>query len=255
MKGIKGKVALVTGSAAGIGRATAIAFSNEGAKVVVSDVNIQGGEETVNIIKKNKGEAFFIKCDVSKTSEVKQMVNICVERYGKLDFAFNNAGIVTGIDKTHELTEENFDKLINVNLKGVWLCMKYEIIQMLKQNKNGYSIVNMGSIAAMRGVGSIGLPVYGATKAGVVQLTRIAALEHAQTGIRINAVCPGLINTSMASRQNEVDPEAMARIAAGLPIGRSGEPEEIAGAVVWLCSDDASFVIGHALSLDGGAGA
>lgn len=247
-KQFAGKVSLVTGGASGIGRAAALAFGREGAKAVVTDVLVEGGEETVRMIKESGGQATFIKTDVSKTTEVEMLIEKVVETYGRLDFAFNNAGIEGTVALTADCTEKNWDRTININLKGIWLCMKYEIPQMLQQG--GGAIVNMASVAGL--VGFRGLPAYCASKGGVVQLTRSAALEYAKDGIRVNVVCPGVIRTPMVERLLFGQPEAEAGFVAMEPVGRMGKPEEIAEAVVWLCSDAASFVTGHPMVVDGG---
>ena len=249
MKGpFEGKVALVTGGSSGIGRATALVFAREGAKIVVADVLVNDGQETVNLIQRQGGEAIFVKTDVSRANEVEAMTNKAIETYGRLDYAVNNAGIEGAIAPTADCTEANWDRTIDTNLKGVWLCMKYEIPQMLK--RGGGSIVNMASVAGL--VGFQGLPAYCASKGGIVQLTRAAALEYAKAGIRINAVCPGVIHTPMVDRVTGGKPEVEAQFTALEPVGRMGNPEEIAEAVVWLCSDAASFVTGHPLVVDGG---
>lgn len=242
----KGKVALVTGGSFGIGRATAIAFAKKGAKIVI--VDWVEDSETLHVIKAAGGEAIFIKCDVSKADEVKGMIEKTIATFGRLDYAFNNAGTEGIMASTHECTEENFDKTIDVNLKGVWLCMKYEIPEILKQGKG--VIVNSSSIAGL--VGSPGLPAYVATKHGVIGLTKTAALEYAKAGIRVNAVCPGAIKTAMIDRITGKNKEVEDQFEAMEPIGRMGEPEEVAKAVIWLCSDEASFVTGHPLAVDGG---
>ena len=248
MKGIRGKIALVTGGGSGIGQATALTLAREGARVIVADVLVEGGEETVRRIKKADGEAIFVKTDVSKAAEVEILIKKIIETYDRLDCAVNNAGIEGEQAPTSEYAEENWDRLINVNLKGVWLCMKYEIPQMLKQG--GGAIVNMASVAGL--VGFQNLPAYVASKHGIIGLTKTAALEYAKNGIRINAVCPGVIRTAMVDRILGGDPEAEASFVALEPIGRLGAPEEIAEAVVWLCSDAASFVTGHPMVVDGG---
>ena len=244
----EGKVALVTGGSAGIGRATALAFARDGAKVVVSDVNVQGGEETADIIKDSGGKSIFIPTDVSNNADVEAMVEQTVSVYGRLDCAHNNAGVAPVRALTHEGSEENWDFVLDINLKGVWLCMKHEIIQMLKQGSG--AIVNTASIA-----GLVGRPKglsYPPSKAGVIGLTKTAALEYAQSGIRVNAVCPGVIRTAMHESQVEQIPELEQQAIAQHPMGRLGNPEEIAEAVIWLCSDSASFVTGHPLVVDGG---
>jgi NAD(P)-dependent dehydrogenase (short-subunit alcohol dehydrogenase family) len=244
---VQGKVALVTGGGSGIGRATAVAFAAEGAKVVVADIVVDGGEETVRLIKAAGGEAVFIKTDVTKAAEVEVMVKQAVDTYGRLDCAFNNAGIEGATALTHECTEENWDRVVAVDLKGVWLCMKYEIPQMLPQG--GGAIVNTASVAGL--VGFQAIPAYVASKHGVNGLTKTAALEYAKSGIRVNAVCPGVIHTPMVERFFKANPEASESMSALEPVGRLGKPEEIAAAVVWLCSDAASFVTGLPMAVDG----
>jgi len=245
-KTFKDKVAIVTGGSFGIGQATAIAFAKRGAKVVVGDW-IEDSE-TLQQIKKEGGEALFVKCDVSKDSDVKNLVDKTIKAFGRIDFAFNNAGIEGTTANTHECTEENWDKTISINLKGIWLCMKHEIPHMLKQGKG--AIVNCASIAGL--VGFPGLPAYVASKHGVTGLTKTAALENAKQGIRINAVCPGVIKTAMIDRVTGKDKTAEKQYEDMEPVGRMGSPEEVAEAVVWLCSDAASFVTGHPLAVDGG---
>jgi NAD(P)-dependent dehydrogenase (short-subunit alcohol dehydrogenase family) len=200
------------------------------------------------MIKKAGGEAIFVKADVSKAAEVEAMVNKAVETYGRLDCTFNNAGVEGVFATTADCTEETWDRVITINLKGVWLCMKYEIAQMLKQG--GGTIVNTASVAGL--VGGALMPAYVASKHGVVGLTRTAALEYAKSGIRVNAVCPGAIRTPMMERGIALRPEFEGQALAAEPIGRMGRPEEIAEAVAWLCSEAASFVTGHAMAVDGG---
>ena len=245
---LKGKVALVTGGSSGIGRASALAFAREGAQVVVADVVVEGGEETVGLIKQAGGEALFVKADVSQAAEVEAMVNKAVETYGRLDCAFNNAGTEGAIAQTDEYTEENWERVIAINLKGVWLCMKHEIPQMLTHGSG--AIVNTASALGL--VGITKQPAYVASKHGVVGLTKTAALEYAKLGIRVNALCPGAINTPMLDRALSTQPQLAESVTSMEPVGRLGKPEEIAEAVVWLCSDAASFVTGHAMSVDGG---
>jgi NAD(P)-dependent dehydrogenase (short-subunit alcohol dehydrogenase family) len=246
---LSGKVALVTGGASGIGRACAQLFAKEGASVVVSDVALEGGHETVRLIEADGGEASFVETDVSKAAQVEALVGRTVETYSRLDYAFNNAGIEGRMaTNTADYSEEDWDRVIAVNLKGVWLCMKNEIPQMLSQG--GGSIVNNSSVEGL--VGLEGTSAYAASKHGVVGLTKTAALEYAQSGIRINAVCPGLIRTPMVERYSRGDAEIEAQFAAVEPVGRMGSSEEVAEAVVWLCSEAASFVTGHAMAVDGG---
>jgi NAD(P)-dependent dehydrogenase (short-subunit alcohol dehydrogenase family) len=245
-----GKVALVTGGASGIGRACAQLFAKEGASVVVSDVAVEGGEETARLIEEAGGEASFVEADVSKAAQVEALVGRAVEAHGRLDYAFNNAGI-EGLMATNtaDYPEEDWDRVIAINLTGVWLCMKHEIRQMLRQGAG--SIVNNSSVEGL--VGLQGTSAYAASKHGVVGLTKTAALEYARSGIRVNAVCPGLIRTPMVERYTGGDAETEAQWAAIFePVGRMGSPEEVAEAVVWLCSEAASFVTGHAMAVDGG---
>jgi NAD(P)-dependent dehydrogenase (short-subunit alcohol dehydrogenase family) len=243
-----GKVALVTGAGSGIGRAAALAFAREGARVIVADVTVDAGQETVRAIGAHDGEALFVQADVSVTGDVSAMVERAVTTYGRLDCAFNNAGIEGEMATTAECSEENWDRTIAINLKGVWLCMKHEIPHMLEQG--GGAIVNCASIAGL--VGFPNLPAYTASKGGIVQLTRTAALEYAQSGIRVNALCPGVIHTPMVDRITNRDPETEAQFTGLEPIGRMGTPEEMAEAAIWLCSDAASFITGHPLVADGG---
>ena len=243
------KVALVTGASSGIGRATALVFAREGAKVVVADLNLVGGEETVQLVKAAGGEAVFVQTDVSQAASVEALVNTAVETYGRLDCAHNNAGVEGVLSRTAEQTEEDWEPVIRINLKGVWLCMKYEIPRMLQQG--GGAIVNTSSGAGLIGVKR--MPAYVASKHGVIGLTKTAALEYAKSGIRVNAVCPGVIQTPMVERVTGKRPDVLDKMIAAEPVGRSGQPEEIAEAVVWLCSDAASFVTGHAMAVDGGA--
>jgi NAD(P)-dependent dehydrogenase (short-subunit alcohol dehydrogenase family) len=245
---VQGKVALVTGGGSGIGRATALRLAKEGAKVMIADYMPEGGDRTVKMIKEAGGEAAFVEADVSVTKQVEAMVNKTVQTFGRIDCAFNNAGIEGRMADTIECSEEIFDRTIAINLKGVWLCMKYEIPQMLKQG--GGTIVNTASVAGL--VGFERLPAYNASKHGVVGLTRTAALEFAQKKIRVNCVCPGVIRTPMIERLLDSRGFSEQELNAGEPVGRMGQPEEIAEGVIWLLSDASSFVTGHPMVIDGG---
>jgi NAD(P)-dependent dehydrogenase (short-subunit alcohol dehydrogenase family) len=254
LKGVKtgqfeGKVALVTGGASGIGRATALAFAREGAKVVIADVNVGGSQETLQLIRERRGEALFIRADVTQAVEVEALIDEVARNCGRLDCAFNNAGTVGKPSSTTECTEENWNWTIDVNLKGVFLCLKYEIPFMLKQGHG--AIVNTASIAGIAGIRNNA--AYVAAKHGVVGLTKAAALEYAQSGIRVNAVCPGFVRTPILELDGT--PEGESRYARLQPMGRLGQPEEVAETVVWLCSDAASYITGHAMSVDGGMAA
>jgi len=246
---LQGKVALVTGGSSGIGRAAALALASAGAKVVLGNRRLAEGEETVRLVRDAGGEATLVKTDVTRAAEVEALVSKAVEAYGRLDCAFNNSGTTGVMARTAECTEENWDHIVTLNLKGVWLCMKYELLQMLKQG--GGAIVNNASVAGM--VGLRGGPAYSASKGGVIQLTRTAALEYAKKGIRVNAVCPGYVLTDMTEEHLKTSPEFEAQIKKYQPLGRLGTAEEVAEAVVWLCSDAASFVTGHPLVIDGGS--
>ncbi|GFM28821.1 SDR family NAD(P)-dependent oxidoreductase [Novosphingobium sp. PY1] len=244
--GLDGKVALVTGASGGIGRAAALAFARSGARVLVCDVKDVEGRETVSMIEAAGGTAAYQRCDVSNPDDIKAMVARAVDRWGRLDCAFNNAGVnLLGRD---EFEDENWDVAISINLTGVMRCIREEAAAMLETG--GGAIVNTSSINGL--VGNPNQPGYVASKHGVVGLTRQAALKWAQRGIRVNAVCPGVIETPMTA-PIAADPKLKAVIDSMTPMGRFGKPEEIAEAVVWLCSDAASFVTGHPMVIDGGA--
>lgn len=243
----KNKVAFITGAASGIGQATALAFAEAGANVVICDVNADAGNSMAGQLLK-KTESIFIRCDVSKGEEVQRSIQQTIAQFGRIDFAFNNAGIEGEQANTPECTEENWHRVIDINLKGVWLCMKYQIPHMLKQG--GGAIVNCSSIAGL--VGFTGIPAYTASKHGVIGLTKTAALEYAKTGVRVNAVCPGVIQTPMIDRFTHGEKQIQNQLVAGEPVGRVGRPEEVAATVLWLCSDQSSFVTGHSLVVDGG---
>ena len=248
MENLKSSVALVTGGSSGIGRATALTLAEKGVKVVVSSRDGEEGEKTLSLIRSQGGDGIFVHADVSQAEDVHNLVKACVRQYGRLDYAVNNAGIVgEPFVPTAEYSEETWDEVIAVNLKGVWLGMKYQIPEMLKTG--GGSIVNMSSVSGLKG-GPVGVAYY-ASKHGVIGATKAAALEYADKNIRINAICPAVIKTPMA--ESVFGGDALSnRILAKHPIGRLGTPEDIAKAVIWLCSDDASFVTGHALVVDGG---
>ena len=245
---LQGKVAIVTGGGSGIGRATSLAFASEGAKVVVVDVVTQGSEETVKMIRDANGEAIFVKADVSQAEQVKAMVDKTVEVFGRLDCAANNAGISPAPISTSRCPQESWDKVIAINLTGVFLCMKFELPKMLKGG--GGSIVNTASMVGLIGDG--GHPAYAASKHGVVGLTKTTAIQYGKTGIRVNAVCPGVIRTPMSEKSFAEHPELRAASIGMAPMDRFAEPEEVAQAIVWLCSSEASFITGHALPVDGG---
>jgi NAD(P)-dependent dehydrogenase (short-subunit alcohol dehydrogenase family) len=243
-----GKVAFVTGAANGIGRAAALAFAREGASVVVADVSEQGNQETARMIEEAGGRALAVTCDVSRAEDVKAALDQTVETFGRLDFAFNNAGVEQPIMATAELTEKEWDRIVDINLRGVFLCMRHEIPLMLNQGSG--AIVNTSSGAGVKGFA--GQAAYCAAKYGIVGLSKAAALDYAKSNIRINAVCPGIIETPMMDRFSGGTPEGREKVIAQEPVGRMGKPEEIAAAVVWLCSDAAAFVTGHAMVIDGG---
>jgi NAD(P)-dependent dehydrogenase (short-subunit alcohol dehydrogenase family) len=245
---LEGKVGLVTGGTSGIGRDTGVLFAKAGAKVVVAGRRELEGQKTIELIRAAGGDGLFVKTDVSKAAEVDSLIRQVVERFGRLDIAFNNAGTEGVWVPIINQSEKDWDQTIGINLKGVWLCLKYEIRQMLKQGSGG-AIVNMASVTGL--VGSAGAAAYSASKHGVLGLTKSAALETARSGIRINAVCPAVIETPMAERIFGA-PEVHKQVLGLHPIGRFGRPAEISEAVLWMCSDRASYMTGQSLVLDGG---
>lgn len=244
-----GKVALVTGGAAGIGRSTALAFAAEGLQVVVSDLDAAGGEGTVQAIRDAGGEAIFVRCDVTRDAEVQALMEQVVATYGRLDYAFNNAGIEIEKGKLAEGSEAEFDAIMGVNVKGVWLCLKYQLPLLLAQG--GGAIVNTASVAGLGAAPK--MSIYAASKHAVIGLTKSAAIEYAKKKIRVNAVCPAVIDTDMFRRAAETDPKKAEFVASMHPVGRIGKPEEVAAAVLYLCSDAAGFTTGQALAVDGGS--
>lgn len=245
---LTGQVALVTGAARGIGRATALAFAERGIKVVVADINVKGAAQTVSLIEQAGGSALFINCDVREEEQVKQLIATTVASYGSLDYAFNNAGIEMENQRLHDGSLSSFEMIMDVNVKGVWLCMKYQLQQMLAQGSG--AIVNAASVAGLGAAPK--MAVYSASKHAVLGLTRCAAIEYARKNIRVNAVCPAVIDTDMYRRIAEVDPGLAERIPQLHPMGRVGRVEEIAQTVMYLCSEGAGFTTGHALAVDGG---
>jgi NAD(P)-dependent dehydrogenase (short-subunit alcohol dehydrogenase family) len=243
-----GKVAFVTGAGSGIGRTTSLAFAQEGASVVVADVSEQGNKATARMIQELGGQALAVRCDVTQSEEVRAALQQAVSAYGRLDIAFNNAGAEQKVNPTAEITEQEWDRIIAINLRGVFVCMKHEIPLMLDQG--GGAIVNTSSGAGIRGFG--GGAAYTAAKHGVIGLTKDSAVDYASSNIRVNAVCPGIIDTEMMQRFTGGSAEGRDRVIAQEPIRRMGTPEEVAAAVLWLCSDAASFIVGHAMIVDGG---
>lgn len=249
IRDFEGKVVIVTGGGYGIGRAACMAFCRDGAKVVLADVDVGSGEETINLIKGAGGEASFVRADVSREEEVEALVQKTVDTYGGLDCAFNNVGIHKTFTSTVDFTQEVWNEMMDINLKGMWLCMKYEIRRMLEQGKG--AIVNASSVAGL--IAAPSNPAYPASKHGVIGLTKMAAVEFARRGIRVNCICPG--PTTMTRMNEELSKTAgdiIEKMHDKVPMGRTAQPEEIAEAAVWLCSDKASYVTGAALPVDGG---
>lgn len=246
---MQGRVALVTGGGSGIGRASALAFARAGARVVVSDVTVEAGEATAEAVRASGGEALFLAADVADAGQVEALVTGTLEAFGRLDYAHNNGGIEGPVKPVIELTEAEWDRVIDINLKGVWNCLRFEIPVMLRQG--GGAIVNTGSVSGLKGFPPL-LPAYVASKFGVVGLTAATARTYASQGVRVNAVCPGAIDTPMLTRIGEGAERLGVAMVAENPAGRLGAPEEVAEGVVWLCSDRASFVTGQTLTIDGG---
>lgn len=249
MNNFNDKVVLVTGAGNGIGRATALAFAKQGASVVVADMSRNAGEETTALITEAGGAATFILCDVTKDQDVQSMVAGTIETYGKLDIAFNNAGIEIEQSKLADGDEATYDKIMDVNVKGVWRCMKYQIPELLKQSTS--AIVNTASIAGLGAAPK--MSIYSASKHAVIGLTKSAAVEYGKKGLRVNAICPAVIDTEMFRRATQNDPQKEQYVRSLHPVGRIGQPDEVAAAVLYLCSDLAGFTTGVALPIDGGA--
>jgi len=246
--GFAGRVALLTGAATGIGRATALAFATAGAKVVVADIDERAGRETVQIIRDGGGDATFVQADVSRSSDVADMVGQALSAYGRIDMAHNNAGVEAAKAASHEISEEDWDRVIDINLKGVWLCMKQQLAAMLEQG--GGSIVNTASTVGI--LAQPNMAAYVASKHGVIGLTKAAAIEYVDRNIRVNAVCPAVVATPMFDRYTKGDAALADELESALPMKRLIEPDEVAAAVLWLSSENASYLNGHALVIDGG---
>ena len=251
MQRLSDKVALITGAAGGIGRVSALACAKEGANVVIADVNIEGGEKTAAMIRSTGGKATFMETDVSNPSDVERLIKKTIEIYGRLDCAHNNAGIEGAEQLTADYSETEWDRVLCINIKGVWLCMKHEINQMLEQK--GGSIVNTSSVAGLKGFRYHS--AYCSSKHAIIGLTKTAALEYAKKGLRINVVCPGFIRVGLTEKVVALNPAMDKKLKRHIPMGRFGEGEEVAEAVVWLFSDSTSFINGHSLVIDGGASA
>ncbi len=246
---MKSKVALVTGGGAGMGRAICLQFAREGSKVLVAERNAQAGEETAGMIRDAGGEALFVQSDISRAADVDKMMRTCLDTYGRLDYAVNNAGVEGTLMPLADCSEENWDTVVGINLKGTWMCLKAELQQMIKGG--GGAIVNLSSVAGLGGFP--GLAPYSAAKHGVLGLTKTAAMEYAVNNIRVNAICPGLIDTDMGNRFTGGPKSDLEQFIISLkPMKRRGSPAEVAEAAIWLCSDAASFVTGHAMVVDGG---
>ena len=245
---LDGKIALITGGSSGIGRETAVLFAQHGAKLAIADLNPDGGQETVQMVTGTGGQAFFVQADVSQAAQVENMVNRVVAEYGRLDIAFNNAGIDGIPVRTADSTEDEYDRIMAVNAKGVWLCLKYELQQMLLQG--GGTIINTASVAGL--IGAHSMSAYAASKHAVVGLTKTAAVEYAGKGIRVNAVCPAIIRTAMVERAFAHLPQLEQGAIQNNPSHRIGDPREVAEAVLWLASDASSFTTGATLTVDGG---
>lgn len=248
LESLAGKAVLITGGASGIGRAAAAAFARERARIVVADVSEDGGRETVEKLRAGGADAHFVRADVTRAADVAALVAKTVSLLGRLDCAFNNAGIEGAVTPVVDYPEETFRRVLEVNVVGVYLCLKAELPQMLKQGRG--AIVNTASVAGL--IGAAGVSAYIASKHAVIGLTKTTALENAKLGVRVNAVCPGIIQTPMLDRLSEKATGVIDSMLAVTPLGRLGTPEEIAEAVVWLCSDSASYITGHALTVDGG---